>query len=45
MFIGIQVGTRIASRVPREKARKLSLSVASLGAVSALIRGLTSLAA
>ena len=44
MFIGIQVGTRIAGRVPREKARKLSLSVASLGAASALIRGLVSLA-
>lgn len=43
MFIGITVGKRIARHVPREKARMLSLSVASLGAFSALVRGLLSL--
>ena len=43
MFLGIATGTRIARHVPREKARILSLTVASLGAVSALIRGLISL--
>lgn len=45
MFIGIKVGTSIAGRVSREKARKLSLTVASLGSLSALIRGLIALAA
>ena len=43
MFVGIWAGTRIAQRVPREKARVLSLSVAGLGAASALVRGLVSL--
>ncbi|MDO5031504.1 sulfite exporter TauE/SafE family protein [Corynebacterium sp.] len=43
MFVGIAAGNRLANRVPREKARILSLSVASLGALSALVRGLTSL--
>ncbi|MGN6017885.1 sulfite exporter TauE/SafE family protein [Corynebacterium striatum] len=43
MFIGITVGKRIARHVSREKARMLSLSVASLGAFSALVRGLLSL--
>lgn len=43
MFVGIWAGTRIAQRVPREKARVLSLSVAGLGAASALIRGLLTL--
>ena len=43
MCVGIWAGTRIAQRVPREKARVLSLSVAGLGAASALIRGLLTL--
>ena len=43
MFVGIWAGTRIARRVPREKARVLSLSVAGLGAASALIRGILTL--
>ena len=43
MFVGIWAGTRIAQRVPREKARVLSLSVAGLGAASALIRGILTL--
>ena len=43
MCVGIWAGTRIAQRVPRDKARVLSLSVASLGAASALIRGLLTL--
>lgn len=43
MFIGIFLGAKIAHRVPREKARILSLSVAGLGAFSALVRGLLSL--
>ena len=45
MFIGIQVGTKIAGKVSREHARKLSLTVASLGSLSALIRGLMTLGA
>lgn len=43
MFIGLFLGSKIAHRVPREKARILSLSVAGLGALSALIRGIISL--
>lgn len=43
MCVGIWAGTRIAERVTRDKARVLSLSVASLGAASALIRGLLTL--
>ena len=43
MFIGLFFGGKIAHRVPREKARILSLSVAGLGALSALIRGVLSL--
>ena len=43
MCVGIWAGTRISQRVPREKARVLSLSVAGLGAASALIRGLLTL--
>ena len=39
MFIGIWLGSRIAHIVSRDIARALSLSVASLGALSALIRG------
>ena len=40
MFIGIWLGSRIAHVVSRDIARALSLSVASLGALSALIRGI-----
>ncbi|MGP5241750.1 sulfite exporter TauE/SafE family protein [Corynebacterium flavescens] len=43
MFIGLFLGSKIAHRVPREKARILSLSVAGLGALSALIRGIITL--
>ncbi|MDN6237297.1 MAG: sulfite exporter TauE/SafE family protein, partial [Corynebacterium flavescens] len=43
MFIGLFLVSKIAHRVPREKARILSLSVAGLGALSALIRGIITL--
>ena len=43
MFMGLFLGSKIAHRVPREKARILSLSVAGLGALSALIRGIITL--
>ncbi|WP_276651605.1 sulfite exporter TauE/SafE family protein [Corynebacterium vitaeruminis] len=39
MFVGIFVGARISDRVPRDKARTMALILASLGGVSALVRG------
>ena len=45
MCIGIFLGKKIAGRVSRDKAHKLSLSLASLGALSALLRGLFTLGA
>lgn len=37
---GLVVGGKVARRVPRERARQLALSVAFLGAIAALVRGL-----
>jgi len=37
---GLVVGGGGARRVPRERARQLALSVAFLGAIAALVRGL-----
>lgn len=39
MFIGIQIGTRIARHVSRIHARKLALAIAALGAMVVLVRG------
>lgn len=43
MAIGIALGTYLAERIDRDNARRLSLFVASAGAASAMLRGLTSL--
>ncbi|MEX3506654.1 sulfite exporter TauE/SafE family protein [Corynebacterium sp. LK2590] len=43
MLLGISTGTALARRVPRGAAHKFSLFIASVGAASAVIRGLTSL--
>lgn len=45
MCVGILLGKKIAWHVSREKAHTLSLALASLGALSALLRGLFTLGA
>lgn len=45
MCVGILLGKKIAGRVSRDKAHKLSLWLATLGALSALLRGLFTLGA
>ncbi|WKD61073.1 Sulfite exporter TauE/SafE [Corynebacterium ciconiae DSM 44920] len=43
MLIGIYLGVRCAPRIPRDKAHRLALFLATAGGVSALIRGVLSL--
>lgn len=43
MLIGIWLGIRFAEKIPRQKARTLSLLVATAGGVSALLRGILTL--
>lgn len=43
MACGITLGTRLAGRIPRGAARRLSLSVASAGAAAAMVRGIAAL--
>lgn len=44
MFVGIWLGIVLAKRIPRDKAHKLSLTVASAGAAVAMIRGIMQMA-
>ncbi len=39
MILGIVIGARLAGRIPRDKAHKLSLAVAAAGAAVAMLRG------
>lgn len=39
MFIGIFLGSKVANKVPRDKARALALGLATLGGISVLARG------
>ncbi|WP_291314686.1 sulfite exporter TauE/SafE family protein [Corynebacterium sp. UBA2622] len=43
MALGLFAGTRIAPRVPGDKARSMALGLAILGGVTALVRGATGL--
>ncbi|RNE48660.1 sulfite exporter TauE/SafE family protein [Corynebacterium alimapuense] len=40
MAVGLWLGVKLSKKVPREKARKLSLLLASAGGATALVRGL-----
>lgn len=40
MALGLWIGVKLSAKVPREKARKLSLLLATAGGVTALVRGI-----
>ncbi|AEQ06481.1 sulfite exporter TauE/SafE family protein [Corynebacterium pseudotuberculosis] len=43
MIAGISIGARASQKIPRPTARKISLSVATLGGIMVLVRGLVGL--
>lgn len=44
LVVGVIVGKRLAPRVPKERARRIALSLAFLGGLTALVRGVIGLA-